>query len=426
MAGQPAQPGRGVAAGAPVLPGPQLQVQKEDAASGVLETDWVENRANLPKDLIRSTIGQVLDACTTAACAIASPSGCSAARTARAEIYIAHHGLEEVYTSRDGNTTWTNRPADPALETELLTRLMQALSPVATAASAASGAASAARRRWCRWPPRPACSAARRVPRWKWTTAWNAPGVVSAWRWTAPASRWRRDRALATYAVRYVDPKIAAQDSPNFISKLFGAKDPAELALGRYRIVLKAVGNGTQVTVQKPNGDPDNSERTAHRPAIGGRTQILIRPTDSPKGSPRLPFSCGPTPHGHKKAALRGGFFITSLQRSNAIGLVRSGFRSGSGGFRSGRSSFRSGGSTSEAGAAAEGAASIGAGASSFLPQAVRAAAAIREASRSDLFMNILESKRVEQKIPVILEARCSCAPPPREVQKCSKGGRSL
>ena len=59
---------------------------------------------------------------------------------------------------------------------------------------------------------------------------------------------------------RSVDPKIAVQDSPNFISKLFGAKEPAELALGRYRIVLKTVGNSTQITVQKPNGDPDNSE----------------------------------------------------------------------------------------------------------------------------------------------------------------------
>ncbi|WP_234409520.1 outer membrane protein assembly factor BamC [Ideonella sp. B508-1] len=53
---------------------------------------------------------------------------------------------------------------------------------------------------------------------------------------------------------------MAGQDSPNFISKLFGAKEPAELALGRYRIVLKTAGNSTQITVQKPNGDPDNSE----------------------------------------------------------------------------------------------------------------------------------------------------------------------
>jgi hypothetical protein len=40
------------------------------------------------------------------------------------------------------------------------------------------------------------------------------------------------------------------------------------------------------------------------------------------------------------------------------------------------------------------------------LPQAARAATAIREANRSDLFMNVLKL-RVEQ-LPVILEARCS------------------
>lgn len=240
-----------------------LKFTKDDAASGVLETDWVENRANLPKDLIRSTIGQVLDAFYD--------SGLRDRFTIRvlrgadgkgSEIYIAHHGLEEVVTNRDGNTTWTNRPADPALETELLTRLMQTLSPVAAAATPASGASAPD----AAAPVVQVAGKARVLNGQAGATLEVDDGLERTWRRVGLAldrtgfTVEERDRALATYAVRYVDPKIAAQDAPNFISKLFGAKDPAELALGRYRIVLKSAGNGTQIAVQKPNGDPDNSE----------------------------------------------------------------------------------------------------------------------------------------------------------------------
>lgn len=234
---------------------------KEDAASGVLETDWVENRANLPKDMIRSTIGQVLDRLYDSGLRDRfTIRVVRAANGTGSEIYVTHHGLEEVYTGRDGNTTWTNRPADPALETELLTRLMQAISPVATAASAASGAASAAPGQIVQ-----VAAKARVVAGQPGATLEVDDGLERTWRRVGLAldrtgfTVEDRDHALVTYAVRYVDPKIAGQDSPNFISKLFGAKEPAELALGRYRIVLKAQGNQTQVTVQKPNGEPDNS-----------------------------------------------------------------------------------------------------------------------------------------------------------------------
>ena len=41
--------------------------------------------------------------------------------------------------------------------------------------------------------------------------------------------------------------------------KFFGAKDPAEAALARYRIAVKADGAATQVSVQSTAGEPDNS-----------------------------------------------------------------------------------------------------------------------------------------------------------------------
>src|SRR5512141_2834776 len=38
-----------------------LKIEKSDAATGIMETAWAENRAKLPQDIIRRTLGRVLD-----------------------------------------------------------------------------------------------------------------------------------------------------------------------------------------------------------------------------------------------------------------------------------------------------------------------------------------------------------------------------
>lgn len=38
-----------------------LQVEREDPRAGVMETNWAENKANLPQDIIRATLGKLLD-----------------------------------------------------------------------------------------------------------------------------------------------------------------------------------------------------------------------------------------------------------------------------------------------------------------------------------------------------------------------------
>jgi outer membrane protein assembly factor BamC len=236
-----------------------FKFQKEDAASGVLETDWVENRANLPKDLIRSTIGQVLDACTTAACDRftirvlrgADGKGRDLHRPPRPRRGLHQPRWQHHLDQPAGRPGAGNRTADPP-----------DAGPLAGGHRRQRRQRCGLRRpgRWCRWPPRPACSAASRVPRWKWTTAWNAPGAVSAWRWTAPASRWRRDRALATYAVRYVDPKIAARIRPISSPSCSAPRNRRNWPWAATGSCSRRWATSTQITVQKPNGDPDNSE----------------------------------------------------------------------------------------------------------------------------------------------------------------------
>src|SRR5665647_2720982 len=97
----------------------------EQANLGIMETDWAENRAKIPQDFIRRTLGKVLDS-------VYSTSERDKFRTrlerrpdGGTEIYVSHRGMVEVYDSaRKDNTIWQPRPPDPELETEFLRRLM--------------------------------------------------------------------------------------------------------------------------------------------------------------------------------------------------------------------------------------------------------------------------------------------------------------
>ena len=51
--------GQAVAAGARFLAGERLPSSRTSAEVGVMETDWAENRAKIPQDVIRSTLGKL-------------------------------------------------------------------------------------------------------------------------------------------------------------------------------------------------------------------------------------------------------------------------------------------------------------------------------------------------------------------------------
>lgn len=104
-----------------------IEVERPEA--GVMETNWAENRAKLPDDLIRKTLGYFLDS-------IYSTGERDKFRTRLepstdkgfTDIFISHRGMEEVYTSSlQEDTRWQPRQSDPELEAEMLRRLMMRL-----------------------------------------------------------------------------------------------------------------------------------------------------------------------------------------------------------------------------------------------------------------------------------------------------------
>ncbi len=93
--------------------------------AGVMETDWAENRAKIPQDWLRSTLGKLIDQIYSTAERDKFRTRLERNDEGGSEIYISHRGMIEVYTSaRNESTVWQPRPADSELEAEFLRRLM--------------------------------------------------------------------------------------------------------------------------------------------------------------------------------------------------------------------------------------------------------------------------------------------------------------
>lgn len=224
----------------------------DNAQAGVLETDWVENRSKLPSDLIRSTLGKLVDGLYDSGerdrfrVRLERGSGVT-------EIYLSHRGLEEVYTNeRREATIWKPRDNDPQLESEMLTRLMVRLGAKdeATAKTAMATVTEAPAR-------------ARALPTVgqmeldePFDRAWRRVGLALD---RGGFTIEDRDRSGGLYFVRYIDPKAAAADEPNFLAKLFGSKAPDKTPV-RYRVALKADGQKTAVAVQTSAGAPESGD----------------------------------------------------------------------------------------------------------------------------------------------------------------------
>ncbi len=212
---------------------------------GVMETDWTENRAKLPNDIISRTVGKVFDK-------LRDTGERDRYRTrverngAVTEIYISHRGVEQVgAVERTGESLrWQNRPSDPGLEAEMLARLMLRLSGTddGSKPDSVKAAVEAAARSVGATPAAPA--RARVIDQAAGKALQIDDNLERSWRRVGLAldrsgfTVEERDRAQNTYLVRYVDPKLAGQEDPGFFSRVFGGARKEDLKGTRYRLKL--------------------------------------------------------------------------------------------------------------------------------------------------------------------------------------------
>jgi len=227
---------------------------QDQADTGVMETDWAENRAKLPNDFIRNSIGKVFDSLYSTG--TRDKFRTRVERTANgSEIYVSHRGVEEVYSGdRKETTVWQPRAADQQLEAEMLQRILVRLGVKEEVAKStvASPVTLPARARLVEGQPAATLQVDDAFDR-----AWRRVGLsLDRSGFTVED----RDRAQGVYFVRYIDPSQAGKEEPGFLSKLFsfGKKKDEDGGPVRYRVQVKSQGEQSTVSVLSGKGEPEN------------------------------------------------------------------------------------------------------------------------------------------------------------------------
>lgn len=227
----------------------------DQASLGIMETDWAENRAKIPQDIIRRSIGKVLDGLYSTGERDRYRTRVERNDAGGVDIFITHRGVVEDYEDvQKSRTIWKPRPSDPELEIEFLRRLMVKLGATPAQADQATAATS------------PAMAAANNVSNIQGQPSLLLQETVDrAWRRTGLAldrsgfTVEDRDRSKGLYFVRYVPPS-AQQPESGFFSRLFGSK-PQSSSLMRYQIQLQAQGEQQSIVrVLGQDGRPETSE----------------------------------------------------------------------------------------------------------------------------------------------------------------------
>lgn len=195
---------------------------KEAPELGIMETEWAENRADIPQDALRKLLGKLLDTVYSASTRDKFRIRLEHGQTIdTAELYLTHKGVEEV--SQGEKFVWQRRPADPELEAEMLHRIIIFLGVDKQQADTLLTTPESLKTQL----------------RAELVQTENEFAIVvhddleNTWRRTGLAldrvgfTVQDRDRSENVYFVRYIDPE-QTQKQQGFFSKLFNKQPPVD------------------------------------------------------------------------------------------------------------------------------------------------------------------------------------------------------
>jgi outer membrane protein assembly factor BamC len=225
-------------------------VNMESPETGVIETDWAENRAKIPQDVIRSTLGKVLDGLYSTAERDKFRTRIEQGKDGTTEIYISHRGMMEVYaTEGKDKTVWQPRPADPELEAEMLRRLMVRFGvEEARAETLLAKQQTPEQARIVRDAGVPVLEMDEGFDR-----AWRRVGLALDRVGFAVEDR---DRSKGVYFVRYIDPEIdnASKRDEGVLAKFAFWRSKKDQTSPQLQIVVKEAGDKSRVNVTGADG----------------------------------------------------------------------------------------------------------------------------------------------------------------------------
>lgn len=229
-------------------------VVTDSPATGVMETDWAENRAKVPQDWFRRTFGKLVDGIYSSGTRDKFRTRVERTADGSTAIFISHQGMQEQVVGRYQETTrWEDRPRDPNLEIAFMSRLMEKFGLTTPQAKQLIADA------------RPATARVSRIDESN-----GVPVIIV----NEPLDRaWLRvglaldrsnfvvddsDRQQSVFTVRYADP-VKSVEREGFFGKVFGSKNDSDHQRA-YRVSLKATSQGTQISVVDGNGQTDSSK----------------------------------------------------------------------------------------------------------------------------------------------------------------------
>ena len=242
-------------------------IATEQPELGVMETDWAENRAEIPADLLRKYVGKYLDMFYTTYKRDKFRTRIERGNEpGTVEIYVSHRGMEQVPTTKIDNSTpagfaWALMPPNPNLEAEMLSRLMMRFGTPQTVAEAATSPAAAAAAPQHARLEKGGDGLSKLIVDDPFDRAWRRVGLALDRTGFTVVDR---DRSTGTYFVRFADPDadMARKDrEKGFFSKLltFWKKDDDKEKPEQYRIKVVETAPQSTVSVQDPSGNPDRS-----------------------------------------------------------------------------------------------------------------------------------------------------------------------
>lgn len=239
-------------------------LKRDDPTIGIMETDWVENRADIPEDALRGLLKKYLDILYSAPTRDKFRTRLErSADGAGTEVFVTHYGVEEVAV---GGTTasssnayiWQRRPSNPELEAEMLNRLtvyLGASEKRAEAQQAKTGTAAGPRVRLVQ-----ESGENRLVIGEDYSRAWRLVGLA------LDGSNYaveEQNRSQGLYVVEYRDPEKENRKpgDEGWFSKLafWRSKPEAPPPGTRYRVRLAGQAQQTTVVVRNANDQPDDS-----------------------------------------------------------------------------------------------------------------------------------------------------------------------
>ncbi len=235
----------------------------DDPRLGVMETDWAENRANIPMDPVRRLLGKAFDSVYSTGELDRYRTRIESNASGGTNIFVTHRGMEEVLTGREKEVaTWRSRPNSPELENEMLRRLMVSLGVPQAQADAVvrqQGAAAQTASQQARAAVQHDTAAGTLLLQDSTEQAWRRLGLaLDRTGYTVESS----NPQSGSYLVRYVQPSAERESKPGILTRLFGKSKDAPKPV-RYLVQVQPQAQGSLVRVLNEGGQPVSQAESA-------------------------------------------------------------------------------------------------------------------------------------------------------------------